>query len=69
MVHMDRETMPTEQVVRYGGSGPRFQGPPYLTLQEGAPIVVDHEEFRYSYKCSHCGHEWSEKRMEERKEA
>lgn len=31
-------------------------------LQQGAPNVVDVREFQYSYKCKHCGHEWSEVR-------
>jgi hypothetical protein len=34
-------------------------------LEEGQPIIVDTEEFQYSYKCKHCGHEWSEKHEEE----
>ena len=41
---------------------------PYLTLQEGPPVIVDHREFQYSYKCKHCGHEWSEKHFEQHKE-
>jgi len=68
MVHLDRETLPTRQVVPYGGSGPRFYGPAYLNVQEGSPIVVDVEEFQYLYKCQHCGHEWSEKRVEDHRE-
>ena len=30
------------------------------TVSEDAPSVVDIEDFRYTYKCKHCGHEWSE---------
>jgi hypothetical protein len=29
-------------------------------MEEGVPILVYDQEFRYSYKCKHCGHEWSE---------
>jgi hypothetical protein len=39
-----------------------------LTVGEGEPIVTDTEEFQYTYKCKHCGHEWSEKHDEEHKE-
>ncbi|HMD79247.1 MAG TPA: hypothetical protein VKF39_04605 [Nitrososphaerales archaeon] len=37
--------------------------PPYrqpLLINEEMPIVADVEEFRYHYKCKHCGHEWVE---------
>ena len=40
---------------------------PPLGLHEGRPIVVDVEEFQYTYRCGHCGHEWSEKRLGEHK--
>jgi len=33
---------------------------PWIKLVEGRPILVDVEEFRYTYKCGHCGHEWTE---------
>jgi len=35
------------------------------SLEEGQPVIVDVEEFQYTYKCKHCGHEWSEKHEEE----
>jgi len=38
------------------------------TVYKGPPTIVDVEEFQYNYKCKHCGHEWSEKRIEEHKE-
>jgi hypothetical protein len=38
-----------------------------VILQENTPIVVDIKDFQYSYKCKHCGHEWSEMRMTESK--
>jgi hypothetical protein len=28
------------------------------------PVTVDTEEFRYAYRCKHCGHEWSEEHTE-----
>ena len=39
-----------------------------VTVYEGKPIVVDVEQFQYSYKCKHCGHEWTEKHVERHKE-
>jgi hypothetical protein len=43
--------------------GPSIYFEPTI-LEEGQPIIVDTEEFQYSYKCKHCGHEWSEKHEE-----
>jgi DNA-directed RNA polymerase subunit RPC12/RpoP len=31
-----------------------------VILDEEVPTVVNVEEFQYTYKCKHCGHEWSE---------
>lgn len=38
-----------------------------VTMIEGKPLLLDIEEFQYVYKCGHCGHEWSEKHLEEHK--
>jgi len=38
---------------------PVLTGSP-IKLSEGAPSIVDIEDFRYTYRCNHCGHEWSE---------
>jgi len=56
--------VPSSRVVRSGITGSGAS----LTVQEGIPIIVDVEEFHYVYKCKHCGHEWSETHIEERKE-
>ena len=37
---------------------------PSTRLAGGQPAMVNLEEFQYAYKCTHCEHEWSEKRME-----
>jgi hypothetical protein len=37
-------------------------------VEENVPVTIDIEEFNYSYRCKHCGHEWSEKRVEEHRE-
>jgi len=59
----------TEHVVSISDAGPLRGGMmPYLALQEGPPVIVDQREFQYSYKCNHCGHEWSEKHFREHEE-
>ena len=40
-----------------------------VIVQEGEPITIDVEEFQYVYRCGHCGHEWTEKHVEEHKES
>ncbi|MGA2665026.1 MAG: hypothetical protein ABSF83_08795 [Nitrososphaerales archaeon] len=37
-------------------------------LAEGTPVIVSIEDFEYKYKCTHCGHLWSEVREEESSE-
>jgi predicted SprT family Zn-dependent metalloprotease len=27
------------------------------------PGIEEVKEFKYNYKCKHCGHEWSEERL------
>lgn len=34
-------------------------------LTGGTQITVDIEDFEYKYKCTHCGHQWSEMHVEE----
>jgi DNA-directed RNA polymerase subunit RPC12/RpoP len=31
-----------------------------ITLTQESPSIVDIVDFQYTYKCKHCGHEWSE---------
>jgi len=38
-----------------------------VMLSEDAAVIVDIEEFQYTYECKHCGHEWSEIQKTERK--
>ena len=47
-------------------AGAAMMGP--ILVEETIPVVVDIDEFKYSYKCKHCGHEWSETHMEENRE-
>ena len=32
-----------------------------------AQLMVEEDEYQYSYKCKHCGHEWSEVHVKEAK--
>ena len=31
-----------------------------VTVEESNPVTVDMEEFQYTYRCKHCGHQWVE---------
>jgi DNA-directed RNA polymerase subunit RPC12/RpoP len=66
LVHLERNTVVDERVPRRTVG--QFRGSPVLLVQEGRPIIADIEEFQYTYKCNHCGHEWSEKHVEEHRE-
>ncbi len=52
-----------------GGHRAEFSGAP---TRSGVPIAgsvfIDIDEFQYNYKCSICGHEWYEKRVEDEPE-
>lgn len=45
--------------------GNRFQNPNPQVLYVDVPVVVEVEDFEYSYKCGHCGHVWSEDHSKE----
>ncbi|MDA4121448.1 MAG: hypothetical protein OK404_03465 [Thaumarchaeota archaeon] len=36
-----------------------------VTVEQDVPIEIDRETFQYQYKCKHCGHEWTENRVEQ----
>jgi formate dehydrogenase maturation protein FdhE len=33
-----------------------------VVLESNVPIFVEVDDFRYTYRCKHCGHQWSEDR-------
>ena len=70
-MNLERDTVETKRAVPVMGS--RYGYPSYspapMVVQVGEPITIDVEEFQYAYRCKHCGHEWSEKRVEESKES
>jgi len=39
-----------------------------LVLESDVPIVVEVDDFRYTYRCKHCGHQWSEERFKTQNE-
>lgn len=72
IVQEDTKMIPTKRVIRpivaartgwqtYKG-GSAYVPPPIIRteLVEGPPIIVKEEEFQHTYKCGHCGHEWTE---------
>jgi uncharacterized Zn finger protein len=46
-------------------AGPYINPVPAL-MTEDEPVVVDIEEFQYTYRCKHCGHGWTEAHETER---
>jgi predicted RNA-binding Zn-ribbon protein involved in translation (DUF1610 family) len=32
-------------------------------LESKVPLIVEVDKFGYTYKCKHCGHQWSEDRF------
>ena len=35
---------------------------PEVEVEEDVPMTMDVKDFRYTYKCKHCGHVWTEMR-------
>jgi len=60
-----RDERVIRKVVTVPGTNPKVPMP--IALEQDVPITVDVEEFEYSYRCKHCGHEWIEVRVEEKK--
>jgi uncharacterized Zn finger protein len=34
-----------------------------VMLESNVPILVEVDDFGYTYRCKHCGHQWSEDRF------
>lgn len=47
-----------ESITSRGVAGRKESG--RAVMEEKVPIMFDEKEFQYSYRCGHCGHEWSE---------
>lgn len=37
-----------------------------FVVEEGSTMFFDVKEFAYRYKCKHCGHEWTETKLEDK---
>lgn len=38
-----------------------------VVVRDDVPISIDVRDFRYTYRCKHCGHTWAEFRTSEKK--
>jgi DNA-directed RNA polymerase subunit RPC12/RpoP len=70
LVDMQRETLNTRTVgpSAIGGMAMGRSAFVPVVVLESVPVEVDIETFHYQYKCGHCGHEWTENRIEESRE-
>jgi DNA-directed RNA polymerase subunit RPC12/RpoP len=41
---------------------------PPIVVEQSVPVTIESDEFQYSYKCKHCGHQWTEQHLEQREE-
>ena len=70
LVDSKRETSDQKRDVMTGSASQMsyeamsYRGGMPLMVEESIPVTVDVEDFQYSYKCKHCGHEWTENRVE-----
>ena len=70
LLDIERESVELKRTVPVGISPRTSYGTSMpILVQEGEQITIDVEEFQYTYLCKHCGHEWSEKHLEQHKES
>jgi len=60
LVSANKASWPKQVVTNLTGPARYGASPALIVVQEDKPVVVEHEEFQYAYKCGHCGHEWTE---------
>jgi ribosomal protein L44E len=66
-VGSERESVDVDRDYAVGSSTrPWPQG--FAVVEEREPVTFDIEDFQYSYRCKHCGHEWAENRLVQKKE-
>jgi len=39
-----------------------------VVLESNVPVLVEVDDFSYTYRCKHCGHQWSEDRFKTQNE-
>ena len=54
----DYDTESAGPIQMVGGGG-------VASVEEGPTMYFDIKEFAYHYKCKHCGHEWTETRLQD----
>jgi hypothetical protein len=57
---VDKKLMGSEQVRSNMEQGTLSAVPAAVSLESDVPMVVNVDDFGYTYKCKHCGHQWSE---------
>lgn len=60
----ERKSAETVKVGAAAPVGPANRGS-LVVLEQDVPVTIDIRDFRYSYRCKHCGHVWAE--LHERK--
>jgi DNA-directed RNA polymerase subunit RPC12/RpoP len=68
LVSVNRTSRPKKVVTNINSPARYAAAPSLIVVQDDKPVIIDHEEFQYAYKCSHCGHQWTEIREETRRE-
>lgn len=79
LAHYEKKIIPTKRAISPGaytrpnaatGKWQAGYTPPTIgtVLIEGKPIILEEKDFEYTYRCGHCGHEWTEHHQEERRE-
>jgi DNA-directed RNA polymerase subunit M/transcription elongation factor TFIIS len=66
--YMEKRAAKSAAIATQLGRQPGIVGTSPLYLEEDVPVTIDVEDFQYSYKCRHCGHEWTESRTETHRE-
>jgi DNA-directed RNA polymerase subunit M/transcription elongation factor TFIIS len=68
VVEVDRVPGKAEKPMMVSNQISGYDVPMPVLLEEGKPVMIDLEEYSYTYRCKHCGHEWTEKHIEEEQE-
>jgi hypothetical protein len=63
---MQDQVAPSSTPIRSSSFTSIYPGGYSILNEEKQPIVIDTKEFQYSYRCHHCGHMWSEHRVQEK---
>ena len=67
LVHESKEVERNRSVLPTIDERPRYKGLFYVRNEPNVTTITVTDEFRYTYKCKACRHQWSEKRTRESK--